>query len=321
MRLLDIYRICKENYDFVKEIRQEDKLEIADDFYEAIMYITDKFDGIEYFNKEIIFLKKVDDLKFNNVNVVWDEQNIEKILAANGERIFIGDFFSAIDDLFCKIRNILDICESIGLQTDGAVGLDIKLPVSKNFSDLRKIIDDLEFIFTKCPFFQDEKETLQFQGVDIGSAWLIFFVAGVGAAGASVLLNNMATFIDKCFIVYSHKLTTDRQKQEIRKAALEEKAREDLLKSLDRIYKVQVNNAINELEEELNYKIADGEERGRAEQCMMKLERLLNQGLQMYASIDTAPEAKALFEPLKTKYLSIENKLKAIGKKESKSDN
>lgn len=84
---------------------------------------------------------------------------------------------------------------------------------------------------------------------------------------------------------------------------------------------MQVNNAINELEEELNYKIADGEERGRAEQCMMKLEKLLNQGLQMYASIDTAPEAKALFEPLKTKYLSIENKLKAIGKKESKSDN
>lgn len=321
MRLLDIYRICKENYDFVREARQKDRIQSADDFYETIMHITEKFDGIEYFNQEIRDLNKVKDLNCDNVNFLLNDQNIEKFLNLNGEIIYIGKIFTVIDNLLNKIGSILNICESIGLQTDGAMGLDIKLPESKNFSDLRKTIDDLEFIFTKCPFFQDEKETLQFQGVDIGSAWLIFFVAGVGAAGASVLLNNIATFIDKCFIVYSHKLTTDRQKQEIRKAALEEKAKEDLLKSIDRIYKVQVNNAINELEEELNYKIADGEERGRAEQCMMKLEKLLNQGLQMYASIDTAPEAKALFEPLKTKYLSIENKLKAIGKKESKSDN
>jgi hypothetical protein len=46
--------------------------------------------------------------------------------------------------------------------------------------------------------------------------WLTFFVVGtVGLAGGSMLLNNIAAFIDKCIILRSHFLTTQKQKYEL----------------------------------------------------------------------------------------------------------
>lgn len=229
-------------------------------------------------------------------------------------------FNMARDQLVLEMKTIINICESFGIyQEEGTIGIDIKFPISDNFVDFRKNIDELDFVLTKCPFLQSDIESLRFSGMDIGSAWLAFIVIGAGVATGSVLLNNIAALVDKSIIIRSHFLTTQGQKQDIEKSRLDQKAKNEIIENINKIYKIQVENAIKELEEISGHEISDGDERGRAEQSFEKLGRLIDKGLQIYSSIDAPQETEELFGPLEMKYLSIENKLKVLEKK--KDDN
>ena len=164
-------------------------------------------------------------------------------------------------------------------------------------------------------FFQDEHELLEFENVDIGSFWLTFSVVG-GVVTGSLLLNNIAAFIDKCIIIRSHYLTIEKQKAELEKARIEGKQKEELINSLDTVYKITVKNAINELEDFTKYHIADGDERERVEQTLEKLGKLIDKGLQIYSTIESPEEIKTLFKPLEMRYLAVGEKLKLLEDKE-----
>lgn len=220
--------------------------------------------------------------------------------------------------LLVAMRYVIKTYELINFHKEDMIGLDIKLPVSRNFSDFRKNIDDLDFILTKCPFFRSGTETLQFKSVHHGSVSLTFIVVGVGTAmvGGSILLNNIAAFIDKCFIIKSHELTVKKQKLEVENSELEKKEKEEIYKQLIKLYKIVVRNELKKLEQELNYEIKDGDEMGRAEQSVEKFNKLIDEGIQIYSTIGSPDEIKALVEPLEMKYLSLIDQLKLIDKKD-----
>lgn len=231
----------------------------------------------------------------------------------------INSVYELVSELLKELDTIIRLCETMGFvhkEQKQISGLKIKLPQSHSLTELKKDISDLEFIFTKCPFFQSDEEELKFQNIDIGSIWLDFFVIGAAVGTGSIILNNIVAFIDKCFVIKSHQLNTLQQKNDIEKAKMEMDEKKELFESVNRLYKFTVNNVINDLEDTLGHKLKDGEERGMTEQSIEKLMKLIDRGLQIDSTIDSPKETKALFEPLEMKYLDIANELKRLEKKD-----
>lgn len=307
MKFENIYCLCKKYYNDIcrKAILREDGEAVKIIKVDDVLHATEQLAQIEC-------LKESSEEFLNNI------KNVQKGKMMIGESSSL-DFKRAKEKLLIEINTIISLYESMSLHTKEFPGIDIKIPNCENFMDFKKIINEIDFIITKCPFIQREAEFLRFEGIDVGSQWISFVVSGaVAVTVGSILLNNIAAFVDKCIIIRSHYLTTIQQKLEVQKSQIEQNEKDELIKNINRIFKIHIENAIKELEEKTGCKISDGDERGRAEQSLQKMGELIDKGLQIYSSIDSPQETKALFEPLEMKYLSIEQELKAIEDKKNK---
>lgn len=257
-------------------------------------YVKNNLGTIRYFMDTI----------FNMRNLL-DKRNFTDISALKNE------FYNLLEKVNCAISLLV----TISSRSEEDLGLEIKLPDLNDITELKKHINSLEFVFTKCPFFQSDDASLKLETAENGSIVLIFGVVCASVSVGSKFLNNIASFIDKCFVIKSHSLSCKRQKQEIENAEIEQKEKEELLKNINRLYRISVENAIRDMQVTTGCYIKDGDEKGRAEQSLEKMTKLLEQGLQIYASLDSPQEVKALFEPLEMHYLSTEKELKKIEKK------
>lgn len=307
MKIGDIYNICKSKYNLIDEIK------ISDDGFT---------DNIELISKNLLLCEDIKNIDFMKSTYEDFIQLPAKIILSQNIINYTEyeDYKYAKLQLLSMMNCIIQLYERAGLPPQKEIGLDIKFPINGTFSEFRKNVDELDFVLTKCPFFQHQNENLRFDNVDIGSFWLTFAVIGGTLAGGSILLNNIAAFVDKCIVIRSHYLTTEKQKMELEKAQIDQKQKEELLQYLDKIYKITIDNAINELEQITSCHINDGDERGRAEQSLEKMGKLLDKGMQLHASIDSPQEIKALFKPLEMYYLDINKKINLLEQKEESED-
>lgn len=307
MKLENIYFLCKKYYNRIATV------DLVYSNYQYMIRVGDKLEETTEKLNKIECLQKDIECFLESIKKLLEYHESQKSNA------LYEKFCDAKKILLTKISTIVDMYESIAGNKEKIPGIDIKIPDTNNFTDFKKIIDEIDFIITKCPFFQHETESLQFAGIDVGTQWLSFVISGMAiVTSGSILLNNIAAFIDKCIIIRSHYLTTESQKQEMERSKANQNEKDELIKTINKIYKIQVDNAIKELEEITGHTISDGDERGRVEQALQKTGDLIDKGLQIVASIDVKQETKVLFEPLETHYLSIENKLKVIEDKKGK---
>lgn len=312
MKLRNIYIICRDNYDAIKGLKAKDNMinsrvckEVSgwNNALNALMNIKNVKSLEEESNDVINAVPELFQTK-DTFNVMQDEWN--KIVSAK-------------NTLLRTMDDTIDLYEKMGMDTENRNGIDIKMPSFNDFTEFVDYLNDLQFVFTKCPFLQSSDEKFQFENVDVGSTWLTFLVIG-GAAltGGSILLNNIAAFIDKCIILRSHYLTVKKQKQDFENEKNSKEEKETVLKYINSLYKKEVDRAIQELEEVTDYKVEnkDGDERGRIEQCFEKMRNLFDKGLQIYSTIDASDETKRLFDPLEMKYLEISDQQKLLEKKE-----
>lgn len=312
MKFRNIYEICRNTYSSIDSISGEN-VTIGS---RNGVHVS----GWDDASHALIKLRKIESLK-NEADTLFDAapefyRDCETFNVTNEEwsRILL-----AKKQLMKTMDVIVDLYETMGMNTDDERGLDIKLPKFNDFSEFVKYIEDIEFVLTKCPFLQDDNEKLIFENVDIGSTWLTFFVVGgISLFGVSVLLNNVAAFIDKCIVIRSHYLTIQQQKNELEAEKSDEAEKRIISKYLDNLYKKEVDSAIKELEETTKHKVKndDGDEFGRIEQCFEKMGNLIEKGLQIRANINSSKETRALFEPLEMKYIEVDNTLKLLEKKE-----
>lgn len=321
MKVREIYEVCKETIKVLDEYKESldslydkinskivslsnNQIQVEPDtkvmmryfdMYEKVyVYVREKLVTIRYFKDTLFNMKKLLNKRdFTDISTMRNE------------------FYNLVEKVNCAIT----LLDTISGRSEEDLGLEIKLPDLNNITELKKHVDSLEFVFTKCPFFQSDDASLKLETAENGSILLIFGVVCTSVSVGSIFLNNIVSFIDKCFVIKSHSLTCTRQRQEIENAKIEQKEKEELLKNIDRLYRISVENAIGALQATTGCPIQDGEEMGRAEQSFEKMVKLLDQGLQIYASIDSPQEVKALFEPLKMYYLSTEKELKKIEKK------
>lgn len=78
------------------------------------------------------------------------------------------------------------------------------------------------------------------------------------------------------------------------------------------MYKKEIDAAIEELENLTGHEVADADERSRIELAFQKMGELLDKGLQIYSTIDSPKEVKALFDPLEMKYIELGKKIELL---------
>ncbi len=309
MRLRNIYIICRDSIETIDKIAST-QLAGSNSGYsqvtgwkEASRVIVDELFSIK-------FLKEKAEELIKCIPEIYRAYDSFKVSNSDWSRIS-----NARRILRESMADVIGLYESMGLESKEPLGVDIKLPNCKDFAELKKCIDDLDFILYKSPLFRDETENLEFKTVDVGSLWLTFAVIGAGAVTVSIILNNLAAFLDKCVIVHSHKLTLRQQKVLADTMDMEKKEKEAFLNNLELLYKKQVATVISDLEKETNKKLQNGEEVGMVEQAFEKMNVLIEKGLQIYSTIESPQEVKALFEPLEMKYLAVSNGTKLIEEK------
>lgn len=312
MKLRNIYVLCRNNIHAIESLMAEN--------VSVNGRSASNVKGWEKCRKAIEELISVPALKEECEEIL---DNVPAIFITKDTFTLSNEEWRNLDDNRYNLRrtmiDIMDLYQKMGVETEEKIGLDIKLPKYSDFGEFVKYINDIDFIFSKCPFLRSDDERLEFENVDVGSTWLTFFVIGATITGESILLNNIAAFIDKCIIIRSHYLSCEKQKHDLEVEKQNEDEKAIILKYIDNLYKKEVACAIKDLEEITNYKVEnrDGDEIGRIEQCMGKLGGLIDEGLQICSTIDSPKEVKALFEPIEMKYLAVSEKLKLLEEKEN----
>lgn len=310
MRLRNIYMICLENMEKVKMV--SGKVNPNNTAYTVV-------DGWNIFLESYKVLTKVPYLQpnadeiYKSVPDIYRHQNTFSVSNSEWNKINRN-----INTLTCIMDDVIKLYESMELECDEHIGIDIKLPKCDDFADFIKYIEELNFVLYKCPFFKIQGEDLKFNTFDVGSLWLNFVIAGltIGATG-SIIMNNLAAFFDKCLIIKSHKKTLEQQELLIQSMQIENKEKESMLKAINKLYETQVANCITELEMETGISLGDGEQRGVVCQAFEKTNLLIDKGLQIYTTIDSPNEVKALFQPLEMKFISVFDEKKQLEDKKN----
>lgn len=310
MKLRNIYEICKKNQKAISALeifqardtgRTQYMIKGWDAARNALLDELIKIKFLEYKSKELINAVPSALMEKNSFDVdsgIWNNMERKR------------------ESLLISIENVIELYESMGFENNQAPGLDIKLPQCKDFNEFRECVESLDFILYKCPFFKVEGENLKFDSMDIGSLWFTFLVVTTGTVTASVILNNIAAFIDKCYVIKSHKCSIEQQKAVIQKMDIDEETKKIYMEGTKRVYTELVNNVVTELEEETNIKMKDGEEVGFTSQAFDKAIVLLDKGMQLYSTIDAPQDVQALFKPLEMKYIDTQKTIEAITQKE-----
>lgn len=167
--------------------------------------------------------------------------------------------------------------------------------------------------FSQCPFLQYDNEVLKFDSVDVGSNWVKLTVA---TASTCLILNSVASILDKAIALRSHYISVQQQEELLRSQQIKnEIAEEDILlfkKLKSAGMDLIIKNAENEFGKSLN-----PEETDKAKRSLDKLVMLLDKGCEIYATLDTPEDVQLLFPEIQENLELPESIIKYIEEKET----
>lgn len=277
-------------------------------------------------------------MNWKNVNKALHHLNEFDFMGNSVKNIFdMGDNFIASTDTttvleanFIAFKNAFNIvkakCEAIinnksvhELENDENC-IYIKLP--SNLTDLDKltnIVKGLDVTFNQCPILRETYGKVNFEGVDVGSSWLIisFVIAGAPIAGKT--LNWIADFIKKCNDIRIQNRTIKKMDLEyaLEKSKLEKSEKDKIIKDIkEKVEEEDRKKCIESFKSisiPLDRKITP-EEETKITHCMLTLSELLEEGIEIYPSIDSSEELKLAF-PKKEEWKKIEGNIKLLENK------
>lgn len=234
--------------------------------------------------------------------------------------IHISDYNKFVDQfdiLKAKCKAICDMETNISYEDDESY-LYVKLP--EKLSDLEKlneIIKGLEISINKCPILNDSYEKIEFIGVESGSNWLVLAV--ICTAGLDGL-RRVADYIKVCndiriqsktirnldieYIVSKLKLEKSEEEnkiQEIKKGIQEDKKKE----CLTEFKKINFDKEALKISPEDESKITHS---------MLTMIDLLEEGMEIYPSLNSTEELKDAF-PKKEEWKLLDTNKKMIDEK------
>lgn len=290
MRLQEVYFICKNTQELWSDPSFEEKKAPGNIVYhklvnlEAIKTTLSMLDPIESFAETIATIRKTS---------VGFQQTDEATFDTRAKNAFIAEY----QLLKNKVITVTELFESFNYKPNSN-GFDIKLPPEISLSDLSKCTKDLNVVFSTCPLISNQEGVISFSAVDVGSVWLSFVIGGVAVAG---ILTMIAALVDKAIVIRSHHLTAKEQSEKIRSLQLGN----DALESAEKINKTISEQLLEKVSSELatENNITDPEDMERLKNSIDLLANWMCRGMEIYASVQTEPETKAVFPPISTQSL------------------
>lgn len=205
-----------------------------------------------------------------------------------------NEFVTSYKKLIAKLEGVVDLYESM---RDGISkpGIDIKVPTCDSLKDYINILDDINFVITQCPYLKDENEEIRYIGTDVGSDWITFAIVMSSTVSASfVILNNLASIMNKAISLKSNKKILDMQEEILMSMQLKNNIAKETMDAFEEMKKLTYKKYIDELQDEIG-KLKDGDEEGRVTKSLEKLANLIDKGVEIHTSIETPKEIKVLF--------------------------
>lgn len=198
---------------------------------------------------------------------------------------------SKYNHFMVQVNTIISFFDSVGF-SENESGFDVKMPTTEDFDEFSKNVELFNKALNQCPFLCVENEKIKLKKTDIGSIWFEFFII---ATGSSIILANLAKIVDKCLKIISHYKTIKLQEELYQKAKLGTEQMQNIVDCNKKVMDVLTDECIKELKEEIpNIEIKDdGTERIRY--TLDSLVKLMDKGMEIYASIDASQEVKDLF--------------------------
>lgn len=316
MKLGDIYITCKNSYDAVAGIKASDTQ--ANKGVAKKIYGWGGAYGTLLELRNIKYLESQANKMIRAVPQIFVEEDSFEVAVNVGQMITREK-----ENLLRSMLDVIHLVESMGLHSENQVGFSMKLPACKDFSEYAQYIVSINQFFERCPLLRAEGEEIRFHNVDVGSNWLTFFIEGVEVMSAgSVLIKNLLEILDKCIIIKQRRLELEKQKRELEREERNENDRQVILKYLTYLYEREIKTAIQDIEDKTSCKLEnkDGDEYGRMKNSLETMGDLIEQGLQIYSSIDAPKEVKQLYAPLERKFLSVGKQTELIEEKGEEED-
>lgn len=222
-------------------------------------------------------------------------------------------FDIAIDELKISLETIEKLYESLDIGESKA-GIDVKIPKCSSLKEYTDYLKEIEFIFSQCPYLLRSDEEIKFNNVDVGSQWLSFILA---TSGTFVILNNLAALVNKALEIKSKFLLLKQQNELLKAMRLKNEVGEEVTDVFKKMKQMLLSDSVNDLESELG-ELQDGEERGKVEKTLEKMVMLMDKGVEIYSSIETPNEIKALFPANENNPILPDNIIKLLEKKDEK---
>lgn len=311
MKLYNVYRLCKKHLDFQEKIEVSHTEELNPAGTKKItVYSIKNWPNLKnvliYISKIPALTPYVDDC----IRAIPDTLQEDKIIRVNYDKYSVINNKQNI--LKSKMQNIIKLYESLNIGTDEN-GIDIKLPPCGDLKEYINYLKDLDFIFSQCPFLQYDNEVLKFDSVDVGSNWVKLTVA---TASTCLILNSVASILDKAIALRSHYISVQQQEELLRSQQIKnEIAEEDILlfkKLKSAGMDLIIKNAENEFGKSLN-----PEETDKAKRSLDKLVMLLDKGCEIYVTLDTPEDVQLLFPEIQENLELPESIIKYIEEKET----
>lgn len=294
MRLKEYYYICKSNSNLpslyvIKPVTQAENKEFIitkwNFVYDALLSLKAIPMFSDLISKLFYEIPQASERK-SEIKMTLNQKNL---------------FTSTISKLNTKVTTIKELCESMEMDVVPN-GFEVKFPVCSDFEEFAKNINDFNQFLKMCPIFHQDDVSLQLKSTDVGSFWLIVAIA---SGSATIVLSNLARIVDAALIIRSHLMTIEQQKEALRAM----KQKNDLMDEITKTYK-EVLTAVATTEAEKIRSEIEGEmaeEPNALSKSIESLGSLLSRGIEIYASIDSDSEIKAVFPPVSQQHLPASN--------------
>lgn len=305
MRLYNTYYICKtclpmlENTEWVEVKNGSSLLKYKIKGWEDCKVALDELYNISCLKDDVFSVYSVFD--------VISKESLAPELSPDSGRKFISRIGKLRDDT----KIIINLYDSMNIG-EATTGIDVKIPKCESLQEYMDYLKEINFIFTQCPYLISKDEEIKFNSVDVGSQWLTFVLI---TAGTLSILNNLAGLIDKALAIKSHLITIRQQEEMLETMKSNNEATQEVLDVFKTMKHLTMEGFVKDLEDELG-ELKDGEERGKVEKTLEKLSNLIEKGVEIYSSIDTPNEVKALFPMNENNPILPDNIIKLLEEKD-----
>ena len=309
MRTAIIKKQVEEYYAFLKPEYQ--RVSVNGSNYQKIMNWKDINKSLHYLNEYKFIGDSVKNIFDMGENFIASTETTA-ILESN-----FNNFNIAFNIVKAKCEAIINAEYANDKIENDKDSIYIKLPNDlKELSELTSIVKGLDTTFNHCPILRETYSKANFEGVDVGSSWLIISFVLAGAPIAGKTLNWIADFIKKCNDIRIQNRTIKKIDLEmlLEKSKLDNEQKENIINDINEKMKEENREKCIQCFKSISIPFdreITSEEESKITHCMITLSELLDMGVEIYPSVEAPDELKLAF-PQKEEWKKISGDIKQL---------